>query len=88
MRSLRHAAATERDVRYGMEFPQCRRLHALLASGLIPDVRVVVEQLPRDFDARGMGQMVPVPSRCPRSHGRRRRHPFETPRRSRMGIAA
>ena len=54
--SLLRAAATERDVGHGMEFPQRRGLHAPLASGLTPDVRIVVEQLPGDFDARGMSQ--------------------------------
>ena len=53
--SLR-AAATERDVRHGMEFPQGRGLHTSLTSGFISDVGIVVEQLPRDFDTRGMSQ--------------------------------
>src|SRR5438128_11117633 len=53
--SLR-AAATERVVRHGMEFPQGRGLHTSLTSGFRSDVGIVVEQLPRHFDTRGLSQ--------------------------------
>ncbi len=53
--SLR-AAATERDVRHGMEFPQGRGLHTSLTSGFISDVGIVVEELSRDLHAGWMGE--------------------------------
>src|SRR6266516_2901855 len=53
--SLR-AAATERDVRHGMEFPQGCGLHTSLTSGFISDVGIVVEELSRDLHAGWMGE--------------------------------